>query len=280
MAVATKFYNYQSNPVPKIVDDALDRWGYSPALKELRDYLVGQGWIDLGYRPMARPVRGGKVKSTHTVGALDIRYADPGPGRDVGLWVLNGLLLPYSAELGIQAVHDYLGSRIWRPPGTSGRAKSGDGWRAQAKSATNGMGQAWADYFHIELHPDAFGDTGRLAKLLAQLGKPGAPTTPKPPPVVITPKPVPAKGITVQFTTTTVSINAKGSHVRRVQQMLNDLAGRGLATDGHCGLQTVAAIMDWQRLMTLNPATKNTKVDGIAGPVTLGSITTAWFAKA
>lgn len=109
----------------------------------------------------------------------------------------------------------------------------------------------------------------------------GSSPTPQPqPPKPPTPQPTPGKEITVQFTTQAVKVGERGPHVRRTQQMLNDLMGRGLATDGHCGLLTVAAIMDWQRLMRNNAATKNTAVDGIAGPVTLGSITTAWFAKA
>lgn len=272
MTVQTKFFNYQSNAVPKVVDDALDKYGYSPALKELRDYLVSKGWTDLGYKPMKRPVRGGKAPSTHSVGALDIRYADPGPGRNVGLWVLNAMLLPYSKELGIQAVHDYLGSRIWRPPGTSGRPKGGidAGWKMQKASTTNGMGQTWADYFHIELLPENFGQTGALKQVLKLMqpapGPAPAPpgTPPKPPASFICP--FPTAGLPLK-------VGARGEHVRVLQQQLH-FWGRQLYgsdtvyADGVYGPKTSAAVGRWQIHLVSQGRLKASDVDGLFGKTT------------
>lgn len=61
-------------------------------------------------------------------------------------------LIDHSEELGIQAIHDYYGCRIWR-------SNRGDGlgayWKTQTPGA-DGMGQSWAQWIHIETHAGAW----------------------------------------------------------------------------------------------------------------------------
>lgn len=130
----------------------------SPNLLLIRDHLVTEhGGEYLGCHGN-RDVRDGGSISSHAYGAaFDWRYQNPGPGRTVLLAEIIPFLIAHSAELGIQAIHDYAGCRIWRPPGTSGRSANGDGWRKQRKKGN--MGAAWALWIHVETHPDNFGDT-------------------------------------------------------------------------------------------------------------------------
>jgi hypothetical protein len=67
-------------------------------------------------------------------------------------------LIEHSAELGIQAVHDYVGSRIWRSARPGGKG----GWLKQAKDA-DGMGQSWGDWIHIEVTEDSWADSRPVA---------------------------------------------------------------------------------------------------------------------
>jgi hypothetical protein len=56
--------------------------------------------------------------------------------------------------LNLQAIHDYAGGRIWR-------SNRGDGqgayWKPQPPSSS-GMGQPWAQWIHLEVHQDGWGD--------------------------------------------------------------------------------------------------------------------------
>lgn len=131
----------------------------SPALVSLRDGLIERfpGAVSLGIHGV-REVRGGTGLSTHSFGAaFDISYR--ALGRDAGLAMID-FVYTHSDELGVQAIHDYFGARIWRSvrgePGTGG-------WRPQAKSASNGMGQTWADWLHLEVHEGAWGDGRPMA---------------------------------------------------------------------------------------------------------------------
>jgi hypothetical protein len=65
-------------------------------------------------------------------------------------------LIDFSEELGVQAIHDYQRSRIWRPPGHSGRPAGSDGWRDQPQGSQ--MGRDWARWIHIETHIDHWSD--------------------------------------------------------------------------------------------------------------------------
>lgn len=94
--------------------------------------------------------------SSHAFGAAwDWRWKNPGPGRTV----LDNEVLPWlinnSAELGIQAIHDYTNARIWRSSRGDGK---GAYWKPQTVSASSGMGQTWAQWLHIEVHAEAWND--------------------------------------------------------------------------------------------------------------------------
>lgn len=143
VTVIDRFANWQHSPLDwtKPPYEAC-----SPNLDTIETYLVDRwGGMSLGCHAN-RPVRSGGSVSSHSYGAaLDWRYEDPGPGRDLMLSEVLPWILDNSDELGVQAVHDYYGSRIWRPPGHSGRpvAPSPEcGWRKQSPSGN--MGGAWA----------------------------------------------------------------------------------------------------------------------------------------
>jgi hypothetical protein len=163
--MATKFQSWQTRPGDDWLRPPFE--SCSPNLLLLRDHLVdGFGGQDLGCHGN-RDVRDGGSISSHAYGAaFDWRYQNPGPGRTVLLYEIIPFLIANSAELGIQAIHDYAGCRIWRPPGTSGRPVIGDCWKKQRKSGN--MGAAWALWIHVETHPDNFGDTTPIADRLTR----------------------------------------------------------------------------------------------------------------
>lgn len=135
----------------------------SPNLSALNAYLMSIGGQHLGCHGN-RDIRGGGAVSAHAYGAaFDWRYeATTNGGKNLGRqWALDRLfpwLIDYSAELGIDAIHDYVGDRIWRS-GRTGRTSDAHGswWKKQYGSGS-GMGQAWATYVHIETTKAAFGN--------------------------------------------------------------------------------------------------------------------------
>jgi len=154
----------------------------SPLLVTLGKYLRDRwGGQDLGcYVP--RPVVGGSKPSDHASGAAhDWRYQDPGMGRSRMLNEAMPWLINNSLELGIQAVHDYVGCRIWRPPAQSGRPAqvSPDcGWRQQTPGSQ--MGQPWALWLHLAVLDTRWSDTRTIDQMLAGGG---TGPTPSPPPL-------------------------------------------------------------------------------------------------
>lgn len=162
MTIAESFFDYQHY---RPAGGRFDRC--SPGLTLLRETLsLRWSMTNLGCYGV-RPIRLGTLPSTHSYGAaLDISYRDLGRARM--LEEVLPYLIGWSQEWGIQAIHDYIGSRIWR----AGRTADLDDactlwWRAQ-KPAHNGMGEAWATYLHIEVHPamwaDASSESERLPK--------------------------------------------------------------------------------------------------------------------
>lgn len=150
MTLATHFYDWQHNGRP----DALPS-GCSPNLRALQTELVRRWpfFTDLGCFS-ARPVRGStSVPSTHSYGAaLDLGYP---PSMDPVIRDhVAGFLVAWSAELGVQAIHDYRRRRIWRAGRTMDEA---DGctrwWKLQVASSKTGMGMAWANHLHVETTP-------------------------------------------------------------------------------------------------------------------------------
>jgi hypothetical protein len=161
--IATGFTSWQTRPGDDWLRPPFE--SCSPNLVLIRDHLTDlYGGQYLGCHGN-RDVRDGGSISSHAYGAaVDWRYQDPGPGRTVLLADIIPFLIANSAELGIQAIHDYAGCRIWRPPGTSWRRKKGTGWKRQRKKGN--MGATWALWIHVETHPDNFGDTTPIAERL------------------------------------------------------------------------------------------------------------------
>jgi len=65
-------------------------------------------------------------------------------------------LVEHSEELGIQAIHDYYGARIWRSVREGGKR----GWKAQPVKAD--MGASWAKWLHIETTKRGWKDGSRV----------------------------------------------------------------------------------------------------------------------
>lgn len=135
----------------------------SPNLEQIVAYLRRSwGGQTVGCY-VSRPVVGGSAPSSHAFGAaLDWRYENPGPGRRTLLDVILPWLIGNSAELGIQALHDYVGSRIWRA-NRSGDANGG--WKAQKPGPQ--MGQSWAQWIHVEVNRAAWADGRTVDQRLA-----------------------------------------------------------------------------------------------------------------
>jgi hypothetical protein len=133
----------------------------SPNLVALQAYL-DQRWPGGQYLGCEgdRPIRAGVTPSEHSWGAaLDWRY--PVGTADAIL----RFLIDNSAELGVCRIHDYLRARIW----TAGRTPNiGDAHTLWWKPNTGpGMGEAWADYFHIVTTLEAFGWSQPVAGRIA-----------------------------------------------------------------------------------------------------------------
>jgi hypothetical protein len=144
----------------------------SPGLLSLRTTLTRRwGMTTLGCYGV-RPIRLGVLPSTHSYGAADdVSYRDL--GRDRMLSEVLPYLIGWSSEWGLQAIHDYVGCRIWRSDRTSdvGDACT-EWWRAQKPSAGNGMGQTWATYLHLEVFPTMWADSRSEADRLPPAEQP------------------------------------------------------------------------------------------------------------
>lgn len=262
MTVQTRFHNFQQLGAPKAVSDFAVQGFASPNLARIYKFLKETyGGQNLGYYPNPRNIRDGSSKSTHTWGALDWRYQDPGPGRDILLANIIPLLINNSLELGVQAIHDYYGDRIWRPPGTSGRDINGDGWKKQYGTGSQ-MGRSWALWIHVEVHPDAWFDDRDFITAIQGV------TTPRPPPIIPPPLIIPPTGgkeIMLDISSRELVKGDRGPDVAFYQGILNRVAGNNLDTDGIYGDRTKTAIANWQKFFGLY-------VDGECGKHTQKSL--------
>lgn len=271
MTVATAFHDFQNLGAPPDIDAFAKAGNASPNLRSIHDFCM---WVwggqNLGYAPYARPIRGGLKPSSHTWGALDWRYYNVtnggrNPGRDVLLNDVLPFLINNSAELGIQAIHDYAGCRIWRANRSS---DSAGGWRMQ--SIRNEMGASWALWIHVEVHPSAWFDSRPVAERVGLI----TPTDPTPPtpPAPPTPPPAPPVPPTPERPTVTAISLAKttldpakrdqlrgNSDVALFQIYVNGLFGAGLAVDSDFGPQT----QSWTRTAQ---AFAQVTQDGVIGP--------------
>lgn len=261
MSVMTRFYNYQQNP-SRFNWDAPPYESCNPRPQAMRQYLEGRwGLTYLGCHG-DRPIISGTSISDHAFGAsIDMRYQDPGPG----LFVADSEIIPWliatSGETGLQAIHHYRRSLIWRPPGTSGRPEYSDGWKAQPTGSQ--MGQTWALWLHLAFHPDFLGDSRPITQVIGE----GTVTPPPPtPPIIVNPTPTPPvlqPGATsiVDVNVTTIRRGSTGHKVRKAQGIMATDFGQKLTPDGNFGPATEAAVRNVQAFFGLG-------VDGICGPKT------------
>lgn len=152
MAVQTKFKDWGSSGLNSKLPQ-FER--VSPNTRALADYLVATfgGQIVGGHNE--RTIAGSSKKSAHAYGAAsDWRY-EPNwltntTATTVNRQAVLDLILPwvieYGQELGIQAIHDYVGDRIWRP---------GRGWKKQNGAGAQ-MGESWARWIHFETTQEDF----------------------------------------------------------------------------------------------------------------------------
>lgn len=244
MALMTKFFNWQSSKPGAPYTKS------SPNLIALRKYLIEKyGGQSLGIYGN-RSITGGRSPSSHAFGAaMDWRYQNPGPGRQVLTGEIIPFLINHSLELGIQAVHDYFGCQVWR---------AGRGWAAQRKGSHGGsMGAGWATWIHIEVHPDNWHD-GR--PVIEKLGF----SPVDDPDNFVFPEFNPRNskfGLFPISNKPTVKIGASGDAVRYLQGVILNKAGGGVVVDGSFGAQTDRRVRDLQAFF-------KTTVDGVVGPNT------------
>lgn len=140
--IATEFTDWQKRPSTDLAKFP----AAAPALKSLEMHVLDTyGGANLGIYGV-RETRGGKALSSHAFGAA-WDWSFRGLKRSVANTVID-FLIDNSAELGVQAVHDYQNCRIWR---------AGRGWKKQ-KPDRFGMGQAWADWLHVEVNERQWSD--------------------------------------------------------------------------------------------------------------------------
>jgi hypothetical protein len=237
----------------------------SPSNVAMERFLMLYGGRPLGCYAN-RAVRGGTDRSTHAYGAAnDWRWGNVGAGfvevgRAKAVELADWLIADWQG-IGIQAIHDYVGGRIWKPE---------RGWRSQFKSPT-GMGQAWAQWFHIEFHPDAWYDNRSIAarsiRQLPLIDLHNNPNPPFEPPAPVTPE-APAMQ-TVSVTVSSLAVLTRGSsgpEVVKLQCLLRWVFGQlEIVPDGNFGPTTEQAVRNAQAWCRITQ-------DGIVGEQTWRAI--------
>lgn len=188
-----------------------------------------------------RPTRGGTSNSSHGYGAAwDGTIANHANRAKAIDWLIENFVV-----LGVQAIHDYYGCRIWHAHRNSG-PRSG-WWKQQPISADTGMGQPSSVWLHIETNPDRWSDTRPLnARGVA----------------VVAPKPVDGQTPTLRMTPAPDPDVWIRSRVRELQIAL------GVHVDGWFGPATDRAVRAFQLAHQL-------QVDGIVGPKTWAALKAA-----
>ena len=194
MTIQTTFYDWGNSPLSPLVPPYES---ISPNLRELATYLIGTvGGQHLGLDDWNRPIRDGQKWSDHAYGAaVDWRY---GPNWlpnttpvEVQRATITDVVLPWlidwSAELGVDAIHDYVGDRIWRAGRTKNLADAHTLWWRKQNGAGSGMGESWARYLHVAT---SFASFGR-ATPITERGIPGVLDKPPQPTPEPTPQPEP-----------------------------------------------------------------------------------------
>lgn len=170
MTVATEFHNWSDHPS----EDAARLQDGSPALKRIRDHhLARWGGKSLSVASLFQPRPIGKdgPPSAHAGCAVDLRWADPGPGRQIVETEMLPFYIDNSLELHIQAIHDYVGCRVWRAN------RSGDvhgGWKEQPLGSHEGnMGNPKSQWLHLEINQSGWGDDRTVEAMLGGAVVPG-----------------------------------------------------------------------------------------------------------
>jgi hypothetical protein len=252
----TVYYNWQRAGFPPGVAP-YNR--LSPNLAALRDEVgkrFGGEWLG-GYG--VRPVRNGTAPSSHGFGAaFDWRIEESTTRAALMSWLTTNY-----AALGVQAVHDYVGCRIWH----AGRYPDqgvNTWWRPQVASPATGMGQPWAKWLHIETSRDRWADATPIP------ARPGVGSNPTPPPdtgVLFHPErgiwglwPLTGNKPTLRQVSEPVPPFTADA-TRYLQGVLRLKSSQPVAVDGDYGPRTLTAVLNLQRFFGL-------KADGIVGPKT------------
>ncbi len=229
MTVGTDFHDWQ-NGEPGPPHDH-----YSENLQQL-DLELNRRWgLPKGSGFNRRRIRGGTKWSSHAKGAAkDYNYRRLGRAR------LLAEVIPYlidnSAELHVQAIHDYAGGRIWRA-GRTRRTGDAHGawWKQQTPSTVTGFGQPGSLWIHVETTLNGWGDRTPIAARFTPGGVP--------------------------FMHATIRAGAVSADVFSLQVILRHCAGLPCPVSGSFDADTDRHVRDFQKAHRL-------KVDGIVGPVT------------
>lgn len=243
------FFNWQGGLQPGAPFDR-----FSPNLAAVNDELGKRfgGQFLGGYG--VRPVRAGEAWSSHAFGAaFDRRFDDDAARAQAILF-----LLANHEVLGVQAVHDYIGCRIWRVNRYPGQPVA-SWWRPQQPSSATGMGQSWARWLHVETDRSNWSRTTPVAQRLNG--------TPVPPEVVFDPAagvwglwPLNASKPTLRMVDAPVASTVHDA-TRYLQGVLRRKASQNIAVDGDFGPATDRAVRNLQAFFRLT-------VDGVVGPQT------------
>jgi len=153
MGIETRFVNWGASTIPLATHQ-----GCSPALHQLRRHLAEVHRMYFLGCAVGRPIRGGSLPSAHSWGAaLDMGYA--GTQREQVARELVVELVAYSSEWGLQAIHDYVGSRIWRAGRTPDESEACTKWWKAQKPDGNGMGSPGSRWLHLEVTPEGWNDS-------------------------------------------------------------------------------------------------------------------------
>ncbi len=249
------YFNWQSGLQPGAPYTKL-----SPNLIAVRDEIGKRfGGSSLGGYGQ-RPIRGGQAWSSHSFGAaIDWRIED----QNARIAAMQFLVDHYEI-LGIQAIHDYFGCRIWRANRYPGKPAS-SWWRTQTKSTTTGMGQSWAVYLHIETDQSNWGNSTPVPNRFQA-------TEPKPEVSF-----VPECGIWGLWPLSTAKPTLRETEGVSVPQEIHDAtrylqgvlvrkASQNIKIDGDFGPATTKAVVNLQSYF--NAIDPTIKVDGIVGKQT------------
>ena len=251
MTIATEFHNWSDHPSA----DAHRLKDGSPALKRIRDHhLARWGGKSLSVPSLfqPRPIVGGSKPSAHAGCAVDIRWQDPGPGREV----LEREILPFyignSQELHVQAIHDYVGSRVWRAHRSH---DANGGWKPQKPGSHGGkMGDPSAQFLHIEVNRTGWHDDRPVEEMLnghvTRIVEVNGASLAGFPPTDL------RNGVFGLFplnpTKPHIRSGDHGDLVLYAQAVIFHKAGGGIDMDSDFGQQTVGRISDLQRLFAMH----------------------------